>query len=186
MTSEQLSVTTTIPVTPAEVFAVLADPTSHAAINGSVGGTSSVRTGWVNGAIDTEPITEAGQVFRMGMFHPDHPDGDYVTANQVREFEPPRAISWATGTEDDDGRLSFGGWFWRYDLSRDRRPGDGGPTDLRLVRGGPGVTRGHRLPAVRRRPPPGQPGPARGLRHVSRTAARRASPGLIDGVSAAP
>jgi uncharacterized protein YndB with AHSA1/START domain len=117
MTSEQLSVTTTIPVTPGEVFAVLADPTSHAAINGSVGGTSSVRTGWVNGAIDTEPITKAGQVFRMGMFHPDHPDGDYVTANQVREFEPPRVISWATGTEDDDGRLSFGGWFWRYDLT---------------------------------------------------------------------
>ena len=117
MTSEHLSATTTIPVTPDEVFAVLADPTCHAEINGSAGGTSSVRTGWVNGAIDTEPITEAGQVFRMGMFHPDHPDGDYVTANQVREFEPPRAISWATGTEDDDGRLSFGGWFWRYDLT---------------------------------------------------------------------
>lgn len=108
---------------------MLADPTSHAAINGSVGGTSSVRTGWVNGAIETEPITEAGQVFRMGMFHPDHPVGDYVTANQVREFEPPRAISWATGTEDDDGRLSL-----RLVVAlrpqRDRRPGDGGPTDL--------------------------------------------------------
>ncbi|HWJ97606.1 MAG TPA: hypothetical protein VNQ33_05560, partial [Acidimicrobiales bacterium] len=57
-------------------------------------------------------------VFRMGMFHPNHPDGNYETANLVEAFDPPTAISWRTGTEDaDTGELSFGGWFWRYDLA---------------------------------------------------------------------
>jgi hypothetical protein len=32
-------------------------------------------------------------------------------------IDPPRAISWRTGTEDREGPLSFGGWFWRYDLA---------------------------------------------------------------------
>ena len=45
----------------------------------------------------------------MDMYHPDHPDGDYRTANQVQVIDPPRAISWRTGTEDRDGHLSFGG-----------------------------------------------------------------------------
>jgi hypothetical protein len=53
----------------------------------------------------------------MDMYHPDHPDGDYRTANQVQAIDPPRATSWRTGTEDRGGHLSFGGWFWRYDLA---------------------------------------------------------------------
>jgi hypothetical protein len=117
MTSEQLSATTTIPARPDEVFATLADPTSHADLGGRTGGTASNRTGWVEAPVDTEPVTAEGQVFRMAMRHP---RGDYVTANQVRVFDPPRAIGWATGTEDEDGRLSFGGWTWRYDLVASR------------------------------------------------------------------
>lgn len=107
MTTEALIATTTVPAPPTDVFAVLTDPSRHAAIDG---------TGWVCEPIDGEQLTEAGQVFRMTMFHPHHPDGHYTVANQVRDLDPPRAISWAPGQEDDDGELGFGGWTWRYDL----------------------------------------------------------------------
>ncbi|GGR66569.1 activator of HSP90 ATPase [Streptomyces aureoverticillatus] len=94
---------------PAErVFAVLADPTTHAAIDG---------TGWVSEAVDRAPLTEAGQIFRMGMYHPNHPDGRYQVANKVDVIDPPRAVGWLTGEEKEDGHLEFGGWSWRYDLA---------------------------------------------------------------------
>ncbi|WUI03324.1 SRPBCC family protein [Spirillospora sp. NBC_00431] len=104
---ENVTATLTIAAPAAEVFAVLADPASHAAIDG---------TGWVREPGDRAPLTEVGQIFRMGMFHADHPDGDYRTANKVHVLDPPHAIGWFTGTEDAEGRLEFGGWFWRYDL----------------------------------------------------------------------
>jgi hypothetical protein len=59
----------------------------------------------------------AGQIFRMSMYHPNHPDGGYRMANRVQVFDPPRAISWEPGYDAEDGTLSFGGWFWRYDLT---------------------------------------------------------------------
>jgi uncharacterized protein YndB with AHSA1/START domain len=105
---ENLSASLTVPVPAERVFAVLADPTTHAAIDG---------TGWVQEAQDRAPLTEAGQVFRMRMYHPNHPDGDYRVANEVLACEPPRAIGWRTGQEHEDGRLTFGGWYWRYDLA---------------------------------------------------------------------
>lgn len=108
MDQENVSAALTVAVPAAGVFAVLADPTTHAAIDG---------TGWVHEAVDRAPLTEVGQVFRMDMYHPDHPDGHYQVANQVQVFDPPRAIGWLTGEEKDDGHLEFGGWFWRYDLA---------------------------------------------------------------------
>jgi hypothetical protein len=90
------------------VFAVLADPTTHAAIDG---------TGWVQESVDRDPLTEVGQIFRMDMYHPGHPDGDYRVANEVQVLEPPRAIGWLTGTEKANGQLELGGWIWRYDLA---------------------------------------------------------------------
>jgi uncharacterized protein YndB with AHSA1/START domain len=107
MTTEALSVTTTVPAPADAVFMVLADPASHAAIDG---------TGWV--------------------CHPDHPDGQYVVANQVRELDPPHAIAWEPGTEDDEGHLSFGGWSWRYDLA----PVVDGGTQVRLTYDWSGAT----------------------------------------------
>lgn len=93
---------------PAEaVFATLADPARHAAIDG---------TGWVAESLDAGSLTAPGQVFRMAMFHPNHPDGHYEMANVVQVFDPPRAISWKPGYDNGDG-LSFGGWIWRYDLA---------------------------------------------------------------------
>lgn len=108
MENERVVVHTTIEAPPEAVFAVLADPATHAAIDG---------TGWVRESLDGKRITAAGQVFRMAMYHPNHPDGDYRMANLVEAFDEPLAIAWKPGTESpDNGELSFGGWTWRYDL----------------------------------------------------------------------
>jgi uncharacterized protein YndB with AHSA1/START domain len=108
MDQENVSATLTVAVPAARVFAVLADPAAHAAIDG---------TGWVQEAADGAPLTEVGQIFRMDMYHPGHPDGDYQVVNKVVVLEPPSAIGWLTGTEKGDGHLELGGWIWRYDLA---------------------------------------------------------------------
>ena len=108
MADESLSATSIIPAPADAVFAVLADPTTHMAIDG---------TGWVRESLDGEPLTETGQVFRMAMYHPNHPEGNYQMANRVQEFDPPKVISWEPGRDGEDGSLTFGGWVWRYDLS---------------------------------------------------------------------
>ena len=108
METERVTASTTIDATPEMVFAVLADPSTHSAIDG---------TGWVQEVVDRSPLAEVGQIFRMGMYHADHPDGNYQAVNQVQVFDAPRAIAWLTGQELGDGQLEFGGWVWRYDLA---------------------------------------------------------------------
>ncbi len=109
VTDEHVSATTTISAGAEAVFAVLADPTRHAGIDG---------TGWVTDSVDTEPLTRPGQTFTMAMYHPDHPNGSYETVNEVLVLEPPTAISRRTGyVEESTGQLEFGGWLWRYDLT---------------------------------------------------------------------
>jgi uncharacterized protein YndB with AHSA1/START domain len=108
MADERLSVTTIIDASPEVVFAVLADPAKHAAIDG---------TGWVCEPLESDSLTAVGQVFRMGMYHPNHPDGNYQVANRVQIFDPPSAIAWEPGEETDDGSMRMGGWVWRYDLT---------------------------------------------------------------------
>ncbi len=113
MEPERIAMSTTIEAAPDAVFAVLADPSAHADIDG---------TGWVRGDVDGDRITGVGQVFRMAMYHEHHPDGDYQIANLVEVFDPPRAIAWKPGTESvETGELSFGGWTWRYDLAAEGR-----------------------------------------------------------------
>ncbi len=107
MVQEKLSATLTVAASATRVFAVLADPTTHAAIDG---------TGWVQEPADRAPLTEAGQLFRMDMHHGNHPNSDYQVVNKVQVLHAPRAIGWLTGQETDDGHLEFGGWFWHYDL----------------------------------------------------------------------
>jgi hypothetical protein len=108
METERVTASTTIEAAPEAVFAVLADPSAHADIDG---------TGWVRESLDGDRITAAGQVFRMAMYHPNHPDKDYKIANRVEVFDEPRAIAWKPGTESPETwELSFGGWIWRYDL----------------------------------------------------------------------
>lgn len=107
MVDEGVSATAIIDAPAATIFAVLADPANHAAIDG---------TGWVCEPLDSGPLTAAGQTFRMAMYHPNHPEGSYQTVNQVLEFDPPVAISWKPGYDAGDGTLEFGGWTWRYGL----------------------------------------------------------------------
>jgi len=108
MTNESLSATVTIKAPAETVFAIIADPVSHPAIDG---------TGWVRDPRDHQPLTASGQVFRMDMYHPNHPNGNYEMANLVEVFDPPHAISWKPGYDTGDGTLGFGGWIWRYDLA---------------------------------------------------------------------
>ncbi|MCW8096259.1 SRPBCC family protein [Streptomyces tauricus] len=107
MDRENVSATLTIAEPAARVFAVLSDPTTHSAIDG---------TGWVQESADRAPLTELGQIFRMDMYHAGHPDGDYQVVNKVQVLDPPRRIGWLTGQQKGDGEMEFGGWLWRYDL----------------------------------------------------------------------
>ena len=107
MADESVSATEMIEAPAEVIFDVLADPATHAAIDG---------TGWVREHLDSEPLTAAGQIFGMAMYHAGHPDGGYQMANRVQVLDRPRAISWEPGYDSGDGGLSFGGWVWRYDL----------------------------------------------------------------------
>ena len=109
MADEKLTATRTIDAPAEAVFAVLADPATHAAIDG---------TGWVRESLDGTTVTGDGQVFRVAMYHPNHPDGDYRMANQVIAFDRPRAIAWKPGQDvEEGGELRFGGWTWGYELA---------------------------------------------------------------------
>jgi hypothetical protein len=108
METERVAASTTVEAAAEAVFAVLADPSAHADIDG---------TGWVRESLGGDRISAVGQVFRMAMYHPNHPDKDYKIANLVEVFDEPRAIAWKPGTESPEtGDLGFGGWIWRYDL----------------------------------------------------------------------
>ena len=107
MTDETMSTACTINAPAETVFAVLADPTAHQAIDG---------TGWVRESLDGKWLTEVGQIFRMAMYHENYGGMHYEMANRVEVFQPPHAIAWLPGQGADDADLDFGGWIWRYDL----------------------------------------------------------------------
>ena len=119
MEPEKMTATITIDATPDAVFAVLADPTSHPAIDG---------TGWVREPLDPSPLTEVGQMFRMAMYHENHPDKNYEMANRVEIADAPHTIAWKPGqVSPDTGETGFGGWTWRYDLE------PSGPTQTKVT-----------------------------------------------------
>src|ERR1700721_3492265 len=108
MTNDTITATITIPAAAEAVFGVLADPTTHAAIDG---------TGWVRESLDGKSLTGDGQIFRIAMYHDNPPAKTYEMANKVVVFDPPPAIAWEPGQDAaGDGTLSFGGWIWRYDI----------------------------------------------------------------------
>ena len=117
-TIDSFVVTRTIAATPAQIFAVLADPSRH----------QDTEPGdWVRDAVDTAPITTTGQMFAMNMFH-EQAGGHYVMHNLVTVFDKDRAIGWVPGRLDDAGNHSPGGWLWRYDLTP-----NGDQTDVSLT-----------------------------------------------------
>ena len=91
--SESRHASTTVNAPAEAVFAVLADPSAHSAIDG---------TGWVRESLQDARITATGQVFRMAVYHPNHPDKDYKMANCVGVFDEPLAIEWQPGTESPE------------------------------------------------------------------------------------
>lgn len=105
--TEIMNVSTIVDAPASAVFAVLADPARHAAIDG---------TGWVRDSLDGELLTHTGQMFRIAMYHDNHPDKHYEMANKVINFEQDRTIAWEPGQAGEDGVVEFGGWTWRYDL----------------------------------------------------------------------
>ena len=107
MTGETISASTIINASAEAIFAALADPAQHAAIDG---------TGWVREPFDSQHLTEAGQVFRMAMYNRNAPGGHYQMANRVQVFDPPRAISWEPGMDTGDRDPQIVGHIWRYDL----------------------------------------------------------------------
>ncbi len=155
MADDRVSASTVITAPAKAIFAVLADPAKHAAIDG---------TGWVRQARDSRPLTAAGQIFRMSMYHLGHPDGNYQMAKRVEVFDPMSTMSWEPGNQASDGTISFPGWIWRYDLT----PAGPSSTTVKLTydwvsSAGPHPS-AHRLPTVSARAsgqlarPPGRTG----------------------------
>ena len=90
------------------MFALLADPAAHAAIDG---------TGWVRRPLkEGARITAEGEVFDMAMYHPQHPDEDYEIANRGSPSSRPPRSSREPGFYVEDGQRDSGRWTWRYDL----------------------------------------------------------------------
>ncbi|MCE3554422.1 TIGR03086 family metal-binding protein [Pseudonocardia sp. RS11V-5] len=87
--AKQLEATRVVHAPAARVFAILADPRRHEAIDGS---------GMLRGT-DSGPITAAVQVFAMNMHHDGL--GDYRAFNTVTEFEPGVVLGWAPGLDPD-------------------------------------------------------------------------------------
>ena len=108
MDQENVSAALTVAVPAARVFAVLADPTTHSAIDG---------TGWVQESGRPGAADRGGADLPDGHVSPGHPDGDYQVVNKVEVLDPPRVIGWLTGYRKGDGDPEFGGWIWRYDLA---------------------------------------------------------------------
>jgi hypothetical protein len=108
MTNDIITTTITIPTSADAVFGVLADPSTHELIDG---------TGWVRESLDGESLTHTGQIFRIAMYHDNHPNKYYEMSNKVVVFDRPHAIAWEPGqAAAENGTLSFGGWIWRYDI----------------------------------------------------------------------
>jgi hypothetical protein len=114
MTEERLQATISVDAPIETVFDVLADPSTHRHIDG---------TGWVRDSLDGKLLTEVGQIFRIAMYHDNHPEKDYEMSNRVEALDRPRAIAWQPGQGPDDrgnlmptDALRFGGWTWWYDL----------------------------------------------------------------------
>jgi hypothetical protein len=97
----------------ASIFAILADPRRHMDLDGS---------GMLRGAVDSEPVAGAGDVFAMKMYF--EPLGDYVMLNRVFAFEPERLIGWEPAPGDavsaQAGTFTIGvpaGQRWSFELT---------------------------------------------------------------------
>jgi uncharacterized protein YndB with AHSA1/START domain len=95
VSAERISTTRRIAAPPAAIFAIVADPSRHVAIDGS---------GMVEGAIDPRPLTAVGETFDMDMDRTPLNDipglVKYQVRNVVTRIEPDRLVEWTTGGVD--------------------------------------------------------------------------------------
>jgi uncharacterized protein YndB with AHSA1/START domain len=97
-----------------EVFAVLADPSRHAGIDGS---------GMLRFAVGAVPVTQVGDRFVVRMHNDEM--GEYEMTNHVIEFEPNRRIarepvmSAASRPEDQDAIDDPGRQVWGFEVEPD-------------------------------------------------------------------
>ena len=85
-----------------EIFGVLSDPSSHAAMDGS---------GMVRSDEKTGRITAVGEVFTMNMYL-EKLGGDYQTENHVVEYDVNKLLAWKTA----DAGKTPDGWQWVWTL----------------------------------------------------------------------
>lgn len=106
-----VSVVKEIPASAETVFALLADPTKHPAIDGS---------GMLRRATSNEAITGVGNTFTMQMHNEEM--GDYEMINHVVEYDPGRRIAWepallhAGRAEDKEDEGARSGHRWAFTL----------------------------------------------------------------------
>ena len=104
-----VSVERLVKAAPAEVFAVLADPSRHREIDGS---------GTLRDAVEGSRQLALGATFGMNM----KAGAPYTMVNTVVEFEQDRRIAWQARPDKALLRKAIGGRIWRYELE----PRDGG------------------------------------------------------------
>ena len=61
-------------------------------------------------------MTPSGQIFRMAVYHPGHPNENYEMRMWSR-YGIGRMPSRGSGYDPGNGVFRFGGWIWRYDLA---------------------------------------------------------------------
>lgn len=105
MTTDRHSTSRTMAASPAVIFAVVCDPATHAAIDGS---------GMVEAAIDARPITAVGDTFDMEMDRTPLNDipglVKYKVRNLVTDFEQDRLVEWTAGGIDKPPVGHVYGW----------------------------------------------------------------------------
>lgn len=92
MSADRHATSRRMSASPAEIFAIVCDPATHAAIDGS---------GMVEAAIDARPVTAVGDTFDMDMDRTPLNDipglVKYQVRNLVTGFEQDRLVEWTTG-----------------------------------------------------------------------------------------
>jgi hypothetical protein len=110
--ANQVRVTRRISAAASDIFAVLADPRKHPALDGS---------GMLRGAVTESAVSGVGEVFVMKMYFSRL--GDYQMNNHVVEYELNRRIGWepeaGRGHPDEAAADARQGQRWGFELVPD-------------------------------------------------------------------
>ena len=102
--AERVEASATVAASAPEIFAVVASPAGHVAIDGS---------GMLEAAPDAKPLTAVGQQFTMKMDREplgDVPLGKYTVNNSVTQLVPDRLVEWNIAFGDGEPLGHVYGW----------------------------------------------------------------------------